>query len=294
MDQGATRPGPRDAPRRRAHGAPGVTFGPTPSSHSDCTIGGMIGNNSCGNYSIMSAVPTSDGAQRRRDGDPHVRRSPWRVGPTTQAELEAIIVRGGRRGQIYRDLRDLRDRYGPLIRQRDSPTFAAGFGDDLEGLLPERGFNLAYALVGTESTCVTVLEATLRHGPRHATRVRSWWSDSRICTWPPRRSCGHVDIGQFALEGIRPRPRRRRPQAPPACRRDGPVAQGAKASCSPSSEARPRRTPTGGRRAFMTAMHGHQGRLEGETLRRPAGGAEIWERRIRPRRHRLRPRRPDT
>ena len=36
------------------HGDPGVTFGPTPSTHVSCTIGGMIGNNSCGNYSIMS------------------------------------------------------------------------------------------------------------------------------------------------------------------------------------------------------------------------------------------------
>ena len=144
---------------------PRVTFGPTPSTHDHCTIGGMIGNNACGNYSIMSEfygagprmahnvagmeILTYDGLRMR-------------VGPTPEGELDRIIGEGGRRGQIYRDLRDLRDRYGDLIRARlpEFPRRVSGY--NLDGLLPERGFDLAYALVGTEGTCVTVLDATLK------------------------------------------------------------------------------------------------------------------------------------
>ncbi|MBV8463311.1 MAG: FAD-binding protein, partial [Acidimicrobiales bacterium] len=154
--------------REGEQGDPPVTFGPTPSTHVSCTLGGMIGNNSCGNYSIMSEfygagprmahnvaeleILTYDGAR-------------FRVGKTSEHELERIIAEGGRRGQIYRDLRGLRDRYAPLIRERFPafPRRVSGF--NLEGLLPENGFDLAYTLVGTESTCVTVLEATLHLVP---------------------------------------------------------------------------------------------------------------------------------
>lgn len=146
-------------------GRPRLTFGPTPSTHDHCTIGGMIGNNSCGNYSIMAEfygagprmahcvaeleILTYDGQRLR-------------VGKTPPAELEQRIARGGRQGQIFRDLRDLRDRYGDLVRKRfpDCPRRVSGYG--LDGLLPDMDFDLAYALVGTEGTCVTVLEATLR------------------------------------------------------------------------------------------------------------------------------------
>ena len=87
----------------------GLTFGPDPATHSRCTLGGMIGNNSCGAHSVMAGktvenvealeVLTYDGARF------------W-CGPTSEAELAAIIARGGRQGEIYARLRDLRDRYG--------------------------------------------------------------------------------------------------------------------------------------------------------------------------------------
>ncbi len=145
-------------------GSPRLTFGPTPSTHENCTIGGMIGNNSCGNYSIMSEfygagprmahnvaameILTYDGLRMT-------------VGPTDETEVDRIVAGGGRRAQIYRDLRDIRDGYAELIR-RSTPAFPRRVsGYNLDGLLPERGFNLAYALVGSEGTCVTVLEATL-------------------------------------------------------------------------------------------------------------------------------------
>ncbi|MGH2487413.1 MAG: FAD-linked oxidase C-terminal domain-containing protein, partial [Ktedonobacterales bacterium] len=85
-----------------------------------------------------------------------------RVGATSDEELARIIAAGGRRGEIYAALRDLRDRYAIQIRQRfpDLPRRVSGF--NLDALLPEHGFQVARALVGTENTCVTILEATLR------------------------------------------------------------------------------------------------------------------------------------
>jgi FAD/FMN-containing dehydrogenase/Fe-S oxidoreductase len=143
-----------------------LTFAPDPATHQYCTLGGMIGNNSCGVHSVMGGrtvdnieeldILTYDGARMR-------------VGPTSDADLERIITEGGRRGEIYRKLRDLRDRYASLVRERYPriPRRVSGF--NLDELLPEKGFNVARALVGTEATCVLVLGATLRlmHSPPH-------------------------------------------------------------------------------------------------------------------------------
>ena len=136
-----------------------LTFAPDTSTHAYATLGGMIGNNSCGTHSVM-AGRTSDNTRELEvltyDG------TRMRVGPTGPEELERIIAAGGRRGEIYRRMRDLRDRYADLIRARypDIPRRVSGY--NLDELLPERGFNVARALVGSESTLVTVLEAELR------------------------------------------------------------------------------------------------------------------------------------
>jgi FAD/FMN-containing dehydrogenase/Fe-S oxidoreductase len=168
-----------DPERRRARVQPGVirdqlsdrteeqwnlTFAPDTSTHAYATLGGMIGNNSCGTHSVM-AGRTSDNTSEldilTYDGER------MRVGATPPEEVERIIAAGGRRGEIYRRLRDLRDRYADLIRERypDIPRRVSGY--NLDELLPERGFNVARALVGSESTLVTVLEAELRlvHSP---------------------------------------------------------------------------------------------------------------------------------
>ena len=82
-----------------------------------------------------------------------------RVGRTSDAELAIIISEGGRRGEIYAGLKKLRDTYADLIRARypDIPRRVSGY--NLDDLLPENGFHLARALVGSESTLVTILEA---------------------------------------------------------------------------------------------------------------------------------------
>jgi FAD/FMN-containing dehydrogenase/Fe-S oxidoreductase len=141
-----------------------LTFGPDPATHAQCTIGGMIGNNSCGVHSIMSGktvdniesldVLTYDGVRMH-------------VGATSEEELAAIVAAGGRRGEIYAGLRSIRDRYGDLIRARFPKLRRRVSGYNLDELLPENGFHVARALVGSESTCTLVLEATtqLVHSP---------------------------------------------------------------------------------------------------------------------------------
>jgi FAD/FMN-containing dehydrogenase/Fe-S oxidoreductase len=162
-----------DAGRKRARVEPGVvlddlrdaaeryhlTFGPDPSTHNHCTLGGMIGNNSCGVHSVM-AGKTDDNIEELEilmyDG------TRMRVGKTGDDQLAEEMRAGGRRGEIYTRLKAFRERYAELIRRRypDIPRRVSGY--NLPWLLPEHGFHVARALVGSECTCVTVLEATVR------------------------------------------------------------------------------------------------------------------------------------
>ncbi len=136
-----------------------LTFGPDPSTHNHCTLGGMLGNNACGSHAQM-AGPVSHNVQEldvlTYDG------LRLKVGPTSDEELRAIIRAGGRRGDIYRGLRDLSDRYADEIRRRYPHIPRRISGYNLDALLPEQGFDVARALVGTEGTCVTLLTAKLR------------------------------------------------------------------------------------------------------------------------------------
>ena len=156
---------------RSAASEHGLTFPVDPATHDRCTLGGMIGNNSCGTHSVMGGktvdnvieldVLTYDGTRMT-------------VGPTSPQECEQIIRTGGRRSEIYRELRDLIARYEPIIRDRypDIPRRVSGY--NLSDLLPDQDFNLAKALTGTESTCVLVLEAKVRllpDPPHHALLV---------------------------------------------------------------------------------------------------------------------------
>ncbi|MGH2856334.1 MAG: FAD-binding and (Fe-S)-binding domain-containing protein, partial [Solirubrobacteraceae bacterium] len=169
-----------------------LTFGPDPATHSRCTLGGMIGNNSCGTHSIMAGV-TADNIESLDvvlyDGTRLT--LPSRV---QEAELQAAIDAGGRRGEIYAALRDLRDRYGDEVRARfpDIPRRISGY--NLDRLLPEHGFNLAAALVGTESTCALVLEARCKlvDSPQHRALVLLGYDD------PPTSADRVPEIMEFS------------------------------------------------------------------------------------------------
>lgn len=136
-----------------------LTFAPDPATHSQCTIGGMIGNNSCGIHALMAGktvdnideleILTYDGHRMR-------------VGATTPDELSKIIGEGGRKGEIYSRLKSLSERYADLVRKRFPKIPRRVSGYNLDELLPENGFNVARALVGSECTCVLVLEAKCR------------------------------------------------------------------------------------------------------------------------------------
>src|SRR6266702_1636961 len=153
---------------RDAAEAHGLTFAPDPATHSRCTLGGMIANNSCGAHSVMAGktvenvealeIATFDGARF------------W-VGPTSDDELERIIAAGGRQGEIYAALKQLRDTCADLIRAKFPQIKRRVSGFNLDQLLPENGFNVARALVGTEGTCAVTLQAKVRLVKSPAKRV---------------------------------------------------------------------------------------------------------------------------
>jgi FAD/FMN-containing dehydrogenase/Fe-S oxidoreductase len=162
--------------REQADRAAGLTFGPDPSTHDHNTFGGMIGNDSCGVHSVLAAKVgpgprTADNVKELEiltyDG------LRLRVGPTSEVELARIIRGGGRRGEIYAGLKRLRDRYADLIRARYPRIPRRVSGYNLDELLPEKGFHVARALVGSEGTLVTVLEATVEliHSPPYRALV---------------------------------------------------------------------------------------------------------------------------
>lgn len=153
---------------RAAAGAYGLTFGPDPSTHDRCTLGGMIGNNSCGSHSVAWGK-TIDSVESLEvllhDG------TRMEVGAAPRDELDRLAALPGREGQVHAQLRDLvRNNLG-TIREGlpDFPRRVSGYS--LDHLLPEKGCHVARTLVGTEGTCVSVLEATVRLVPTPNARV---------------------------------------------------------------------------------------------------------------------------
>ncbi|TDP95122.1 FAD-binding and (Fe-S)-binding domain-containing protein [Labedaea rhizosphaerae] len=137
---------------RRAAAEHGLTFGPDPSSHSRCTLGGMIGNDACGNHSVRYGR-TSEHVESLRVVLPD--------GRTAEADHRGLHgaddVADALRELVIEHLGEIRTELGRIPRQVS--------GYQLQHLLPENGFDVARALVGTEGTCVVVTEATVRLVP---------------------------------------------------------------------------------------------------------------------------------
>lgn len=142
----------------------GLTFAPDPATHQYCTIGGMIGNNSCGAHSVMGGK-TSENVEAldvlTYDGTRMI------VGETSPRDYKRILAEGGRRAEIYRRLSSLAADYAEDVRQRFPQIPRRVSGYNLDYLLPNKQFHVARALVGSESTCVLVLGAKVRlmHSP---------------------------------------------------------------------------------------------------------------------------------
>jgi len=126
----------------------GLTFGPDPSTHNRCTLGGMIGNNACGAHSVA-----------------------WGKTVDNVVGLDVLTYRGERlslgrgtpvNGRVPAALRALGERIAGDVRASFPDLTRRVSGYNLDQLLPENGFDLARALVGTEGTCATVLGATVR------------------------------------------------------------------------------------------------------------------------------------
>ncbi|MBV7697335.1 FAD-binding and (Fe-S)-binding domain-containing protein [Streptomyces sp. TRM70350] len=176
----------------------GLQYGPRPATHPNCTIGGMIGNNSCGS-TAQAYGKVVDNLHRLQvltyDG---VRM--W-VGRTETGELERLMSGEGRQAELYRGMAALRDRYADLVRERfpDIPRRVSGY--NLDSLLPEHGFDVAGLLTGSESTLVTVLRAELElvPVPPHRSLVVLGYRD--IC-----EAADHVpavlEHKPLALEGV--------------------------------------------------------------------------------------------
>ena len=141
----------------------GLFFPPDPATKDRCTLGGMIGNNSCGAHSALYGKTVNnllgldfllyDGTRLE-------------LGPKTTAEVDRIIAAGGREGELYRRTRALADRYADVVRARFPSIPRRVSGYNLDQLLPENDFNLARAVVGSEGTLGLVLGATVKAVPR--------------------------------------------------------------------------------------------------------------------------------
>ncbi|MFP5346650.1 MAG: FAD-binding and (Fe-S)-binding domain-containing protein [Actinomycetes bacterium] len=139
-------PGVVQSNLQKAASKHGLRFGPDPSTHNRATIGGMIGNNACGSRALgygrtsdnVAGLDVLTGSGQR-----------LRIGHLDGASTSPLLQR--LEEVIRSELATLRTELGRFGRQVS--------GYSLEHLLPENGFDVAKALVGTEGTLALTLAA---------------------------------------------------------------------------------------------------------------------------------------
>ncbi|MEV1294852.1 FAD-linked oxidase C-terminal domain-containing protein [Pseudonocardia sp. NPDC049635] len=137
----------------------GLLFGADPSTHSRCTLGGMIGNNACGARSLAWGR-TADNVVELEVLTYH--GTVMTIGAMSRTEIDAAIAAGGEQGRIVGALHRLAQENLGVLRTELGRFARQASGYALEQLLPEHRFDLAKALVGSEGTCAIVLSATVR------------------------------------------------------------------------------------------------------------------------------------
>lgn len=145
------------------------TFAPDPSSKNRATVGGSLGNDACGNHSVRYGrtsdhvaeidVVTSDGAR--------LTATATGLRATDSADSDAAARAAALTAQLRElartHLAEFRVELGRIQRQVS--------GYHLANLLPENGFNVARALVGSEGTCVVVTGARMKLVPKPASAL---------------------------------------------------------------------------------------------------------------------------
>ncbi|MEE1806002.1 FAD-binding and (Fe-S)-binding domain-containing protein [Streptomyces sp. BE133] len=179
---------------RTAAAPHGLTFGPDPSTHSRCTLGGMIGNNSCGAHSVAWGT-TADNVRAltvaRYGGDM------LRLGRAGEAEPPTGL--SGPTGLI--GLPELIGENLALLRTGfpELPRRISGYA--LDALLPERGTDLVRAFCGSEGTLGVVTEATVRLVEAPAARalaVLAYADESAAA----EAACGLLPFQPLTVEGM--------------------------------------------------------------------------------------------
>lgn len=145
--QATVQPGIVHAALQRRLAGSGLRFGPDPSTHTRCTIGGMIGNNACGNRALSygRAADTIAGLKLATIGGE--RLDLGRGAESKPATLDRLD------GLVRADLETIRTEFGTFGRQVS--------GYSMEHLLPENRFDAAAFIAGTEGTLGVILEATV-------------------------------------------------------------------------------------------------------------------------------------
>ena len=141
-----------------------LTFAPDPSSRTRATIGGAIGNDACGNHSVRHGRTSDHVLALDLVTAAGIRLTATRTGltATDQADAAAVALAdtltAGLRQLAANHLKEFRLELGQIARQVS--------GYHLSHLLPEHGFDVARALVGSEGTCAIVVAATVQLVPQ--------------------------------------------------------------------------------------------------------------------------------
>ncbi len=142
----------------------GLFFAPDTATANRATIGGMIGNNSCGARSARFGM-TVDHLESVRVVLSDASRAD--LGPLTPDQIDRRARASTLEGSLYRTLPSLvRDR-ARIIRDAMPSHWRRAGGYRLERLLPEHDpFNLAHLVAGSEGTLAITVDATVRLVPR--------------------------------------------------------------------------------------------------------------------------------
>ena len=127
----------------------GLRFGPDPSTHNRCTIGGMIGNNACGPRALGFGKTADNviGLEMITGSGEHIT-----IGATANGDQYRSLT--ALKSVVQTNLGIIRTEFGRFGRQVS--------GYSLEHLLPENRFDVARFLAGSEGTLAVIIGATVR------------------------------------------------------------------------------------------------------------------------------------